>query len=118
MSMIKSSDTTSTGTINTFNYPNLYPGNLKCAWSIHGLCEDNVIKLDFTSGSEFFCSQDVPRVYDSSPSSEWIPFDPWCSDNIPSFIFSSGTKLRVSFESDSKSNQRGFKATFRFIKKK
>lgn len=106
-----------TGTINTFNYPNLYPGNLNCAWDIRGLTENNLIKLDFASGSEFLCGQDVLQVYDSGPSSEWIPFEPWCGDNLPNFIFSSGTKLHIEFESGSKSNHKGFRATYKFIKK-
>ena len=113
--MSKESDTT--GTINTINYPNAYPGNLDCTWDIRGSSENTVIKLDFIPGSKFLCNKDMLRVYDSGPASEFIPFEPWCSNNLPKFIFSSGSRLNVKFQTDSKSNQNGFMATFRFIKK-
>ena len=113
--MSKESDTT--GTINTINYPNAYPGNLDCTWDIRGSSENTVIKLDFIPGSKFLCNKDMLRVYDSGPASEFIPFEPWCSNNLPKFIFSSGSRLKIKFQTDSKSNQNGFMATFRFIKK-
>ena len=105
------------GDISTFKYPNAYPGNLNCTWKIRGVSQDNVIKLDFNTGSQFSCQKDVLRVYDLGPSSELIPFQPWCSHNLPDFLFSSGSELRVNFNSGTTSNENGFKARFRFIKK-
>ena len=113
--MFKEGD--ATGTINTINYPNVYPGNMNCTWDIRGLSEDTVIKLDFISGAQFPCNNDVLRVYDSGPSSELIPFPYWCADNLPKTLFSSGPSLNVKFQTDSKSSQKGFKAKYRFIKK-
>lgn len=102
-------------TINTINYPNAYPGNLRCVWNIR-LSESSTIKLDFKPKYQFSCDNDILRVYDSGPSSDLIPFNPWCKD-LPKFIFSSGPKMRVEFMAAGKSNEMGFMATIRYIKK-
>ncbi|XP_028403901.1 cubilin-like [Dendronephthya gigantea] len=103
------------GNIRTMNYPNAYPGNLDSTQSISGQSDD-VIRLQFIPDSQFG-HKDILQLYDSSISSEWLPFQRWSSNDLPDFIFTSGPRLLVKFQTDPKSNAKGFKALFRFIKK-
>ena len=103
------------GNIRTVNYPNQCPGNIDCIRKISGQSDD-VIRLEFNPGSQFG-HKDILQLYDSGPSSEWLPFQRWSSNDLPDFIFTSGPRLLIKFQTDAKSDSKGFKAVFRFVKK-
>ncbi|MBZ3891922.1 Cubilin [Sciurus carolinensis] len=104
---------TGEGVIHSPYYPNVYPGERTCRWTIHQPLSQIVI-LKFTGfevGSSALCDTDYVEVGSSSilgsPENE-----KYCGTNIPSLITSIYNVLYVTFVKSSSIENHGFMAKF------
>ncbi|XP_057296871.1 cubilin-like isoform X2 [Hydractinia symbiolongicarpus] len=124
----------SQGTISTPNYPENYPAESSCIWTIT-VPKKHYIELtfvDFDVEPYEDCKTDVLEVKDggdiNSPmigimvnNTEWVRIKggQYCNKRRPpKVITSTFNKLRLWFQSDSTIEMKGFKATFVALKEK
>ncbi|XP_065171165.1 protein tolkin-like [Atheta coriaria] len=101
------------GTITSPSFPDLYPANKSCTWEIVAPPQYR-ITLNFTSfdleGNELQQQQcDYDRVDVLSKNRNHGPF---CGPTKPPLITSESNTLRITFNSDSSVQKRGFAAVF------
>jgi cubilin len=97
------------------DYPDNYPSNVSCQWSISANSSSSVVVLKlldfFLEGTLLSCSTDYVEIYDGS-SSNSSRIQLLCGQ-VPNTQFtSSGPYLFVAFHSDLSSNYRGFKLEY------
>lgn len=108
--------TGSSGIIKSPNYPNNYPTNKVCTWTIKvGATEE--IELEFLNvdvEGDSNCRYDYIEVRDGG--NEYAAFKKkFCGNTIPEVIKSSGDALYVEFFSDQSGTKSGFYASWKAI---
>ncbi|KAL5022284.1 hypothetical protein ScPMuIL_001439 [Solemya velum] len=109
----KFSLTNLTGIITSPNYPNVYPNNMDCSWSIHIPNTRAIIQLRFVDFDlQVKANTDYVIVYDGSDVLQQV-LGKFHHNNLPpAIIESSSNRLLVVFHSDSTESERGFNATY------
>uniref|UniRef100_A0A8C1YT96 Zgc:154142 n=1 Tax=Cyprinus carpio TaxID=7962 RepID=A0A8C1YT96_CYPCA len=101
------------GQINSKNYPQAYPANLRCSWDI-SVDEGFLVKLHITDlaivGEPGQCGKDKLTVADSQQS-----LGTHCGFVLPPVLISVGNNMSLSFQSDSRLADRGFSATWEAV---
>ncbi|GAA57575.1 tolloid-like protein 1 [Clonorchis sinensis] len=98
-----------TDSIASPNYPQDYPANLNCTWTI-SQPQGCVIRLKFED-FKLESGGDYVRVYDGPPSNENL-LDTWTGTSIPSPRVSTGNTLTVEMHTNSLRQFRGFYAVY------
>lgn len=104
---------TGEGVIRSPFYPNVYPGERICRWTIHQP-QSQVVLLNFTAfemGSSAHCDTDYIEI-GSSPVLGSPENKKYCGTDIPSFITSVYNSLHVVFVKSSSTENHGFMAKF------
>ncbi|XP_059152070.1 uncharacterized protein LOC131938174 [Physella acuta] len=104
------------GSITTPNYPEPYPNDASCSWTIT-VAANQIIDLRFASFDTEASCYDYVKIYDG-PSAITTPIGTYCgfmdSNKINSFLArSTGNKMFIEFKSDSSRVLAGFSATYR-----
>ncbi|ESP05375.1 hypothetical protein LOTGIDRAFT_102666, partial [Lottia gigantea] len=110
---------TESGTIQSPNFPNLYPQNAVCDWTVEAP-EDKIIILTFNYfdvsfhpihyilfSSDYNCEFDFVVIYDGDKE-----IAVYCGSPIPDPVTSTTNKLRITFISDDQYEYEGFNATY------
>ena len=109
------------GTFQTLNWPQTYPVNVDCEWSIEIPNTEKVIEISFdrsvfgVAGRLPNCEKDWVKVYDgpeaSTEASSWGPF---CHYRVPDTIQTSSHEAKIVFHAGPVHNpsRRGFKASY------
>lgn len=103
--------TGNTGTIQSPNYPNNYPGNVLCDWTIRSDPGTNITLSfnDFDIVKTSSCSDDVVLVYDGEDDSAQ-PLSRMCGLGDPIPVTSTSNVMHVQFKSSSLYHDKGFQA--------
>ncbi|XP_075699576.1 embryonic protein UVS.2-like [Rhinoderma darwinii] len=98
--------------ITSLGYPNAYPPNLNCVYTITAPVGYRVSLSvnNFQLENIRFCKNDYLKTSDGS-----IERGPFCGDNKIPTITSTGNTLVLTFVSDSSVQKRGFQASYIFI---
>lgn len=101
------------GQINSMNYPQAYPANLRCSWDI-AVDEGFLIKLHITDlavvGEAGQCGDDKLSVSDSQQS-----LGTHCGFVLPPVLVSVSNKMSLSFQSDARLTDRGFSSSWEAV---
>ncbi|VVC39264.1 EGF-like, conserved site,EGF-like calcium-binding domain,CUB domain,EGF domain,EGF-like calcium- [Cinara cedri] len=105
-----------TGEITSKNYPNLYPNNEECEWTI-SMKEGNRISLKFIERfnleQSVNCTKDYLQIFDYIDG-DWVPIvDRLCGRKVPPVFNSTETKLKIRLKTDSVLQGDGFKAIWK-----
>ncbi|BFZ22540.1 hypothetical protein BsWGS_25579 [Bradybaena similaris] len=103
-----------TGYIVSANYPERYPSNHVCYWTIQG-DQNSVVTLsflDFSVEAGRGCNSDFVQVHDGSSASAPV-LARFCGKNLPENVTTSGNAMFIIFKSDSAVRYSGFKAKYR-----
>ncbi|XP_019353396.2 cubilin [Alligator mississippiensis] len=97
------------GILESLNYPNNYPLNEQCSWTIKTTM-GNTLNYSFTAfdleeGSN--CDLDYLKLYDG-PSTQSNLINTFCGNTIPLVGSTTGTSLHVEFYSDGITSKSGF----------
>nr|DBA25188.1 TPA: hypothetical protein GDO54_012746 [Pyxicephalus adspersus] len=98
----------SSGVLESLNYPNTYPNNQNCSWTIQTTM-GNTISYTFTTFQlePFSCSYDYVQLYDG-PNNQANLTGKYCSDTLPPEGTTNGSSLHVVFRSDESIGRQGF----------
>ncbi|XP_028390679.1 cubilin-like isoform X2 [Dendronephthya gigantea] len=97
------------GTLKSPFYPNLYPNNVDCNWTIssgnerHVLLQFSFFSLEFDST----CLADYLEVYDGD-SLNSTSLGRYCGSQVPRNLVSSGSKFLIVFHTDHSFREKGF----------
>uniref|UniRef100_A0A8C3I7Z9 Cubilin n=1 Tax=Chrysemys picta bellii TaxID=8478 RepID=A0A8C3I7Z9_CHRPI len=99
----------SQGILESLNYPNNYPLNEHCSWTIQ-TTTGNTLNYSFTSfdveeGSN--CDLDYLKLYDG-PNAQSNLINTFCGNTVPIAGNTTGTSLHVVFYSDGLASKQGF----------
>ncbi|XP_063777593.1 cubilin [Pseudophryne corroboree] len=96
------------GILESLNYPNSYPPNQHCNWTIQ-TTTGNTINYTFRTfqleGS--YCNYDYLKLYDG-PNDQARLIGTYCGDQPPPGSSTNGTSLHVVFQSDGTTSRQGF----------
>ncbi|XP_059158913.1 low-density lipoprotein receptor-related protein 12-like [Physella acuta] len=92
------------------NYPDNYPSNQFCTWTIMSNDSLAIISLNITEFVVEGCPYDYLEVYDGRDTNADL-IGQYCTD-APGLVTSSGNSLTVTFTSDTSNNFTGFIATY------
>ncbi|XP_063316962.1 CUB domain-containing protein 2 [Pelmatolapia mariae] len=105
------------GNFSSPNFPNIYPNNINCHWSIT-LAAGYRIKLFFPlmdledrNSLSDECDYDSVSVYDGNSQTDPL-MGRWCGRERPSSLVSKGNKLLVVLSTDRNEAHRGFTASY------
>ncbi|TST47744.1 CUB domain-containing protein 2 [Bagarius yarrelli] len=105
------------GNFTSPSYPNIYPNNMKCHWSLH-LPPGYRIKLFFPlieledrNTLTDFCDFDSVAVYDGQSETD-VLLGRWCGSESPPPLTSRGNKLLVVLNTDRTVAFKGFSASY------
>ena len=101
------------GTMFSPSYPDDYPPNLSCTWSIL-VDDESQIALSFNEfelDNAAECASDYVIVRDGFLGSSEI-LGKYCGTDVPVYLLSSGNKLSVTFHTDSVRNAKGFEISW------
>ncbi|KAF3698740.1 CUB domain-containing protein 2 Precursor [Channa argus] len=105
------------GNFSSPNFPNIYPNNINCHWSIT-LAAGYRIKLFFPTmdledrnGLSDECDYDSVAVYDGDSQTDTL-LGRWCGREQPSVLISKRNKLLVVLSTDRNQARRGFTASY------
>ncbi|XP_059144228.1 neurogenic locus notch homolog protein 1-like [Physella acuta] len=101
----------STGVIQSPNYPNYYYTNLQCKWTII-VEQDHIISLRFSTYAVEGCPYDFVQVFDGKSSSDRLIGKYCTSASIPNQIMSTSNMMYITFVSDGVYTDKGFNATY------
>uniref|UniRef100_A0A8C4K029 CUB domain containing protein 2 n=1 Tax=Dromaius novaehollandiae TaxID=8790 RepID=A0A8C4K029_DRONO len=101
------------GEIASPDYPDNYPNNAECRWSIRAAAGASVrlVFADFQVENDEECSFDYVALFDG-PTAAAARLGRYCGSRSPPRAVSSGPALLVVFKSDFNIGARGFKAYF------
>ena len=105
------------GSFNSPNYPNNYPHNQNCFWTI-SVPYGNHVSLEFLSFSvEYWsgCPYDFVEIRDGSSASSPV-LGKYCGTAKPPTIVSTSNSMLVNFHSDHIKVDLGFSAQFSAVK--
>ena len=107
----------------TPNYPNPYPNNKRCNWTIE-VAQGKTIELQFvdtfhleSSNGAFYCAYDWVQIYDGGSSSSRDLTGKMCGTRTPPNTRSSGNRLFLTWTSDSEVSWSGFKISAKLLGK-
>ncbi|XP_075232242.1 cubilin [Lycorma delicatula] len=111
------------GTIVSPNFPDSYPPNIECIWTLKA-APGNVIQLQFTTfdlveGTTDYCDEDYVEIRESSSSGNLLRL--LCSKTEPHIVVEPINALRLWIKFDSSSNvtavgsAKGFSAEFKLF---
>ncbi|MBN3302309.1 CDCP2 protein, partial [Amia calva] len=105
------------GNFTSPQYPNIYPNNINCHWTVN-LATGYRIKLFFSDmGLEDrnsltdACDYDSLAVYDGSSEQDAL-LGRWCGSDLPPSLLSKSNKLLVVLNTDRNSAYRGFSVSY------
>uniref|UniRef100_A0A3Q3BSN1 CUB domain containing protein 2 n=1 Tax=Haplochromis burtoni TaxID=8153 RepID=A0A3Q3BSN1_HAPBU len=108
------------GNFSSPNFPNIYPNNINCHWSIT-LAAGYRIKLFFPlmdledrNSLSDECDYDSVAVYDGNSQTDAL-MGRWCGREHPSSLVSKGNKLLVVLSTDRNEAHRGFTASYQGV---
>ncbi|XP_015210799.1 CUB domain-containing protein 2 [Lepisosteus oculatus] len=101
------------GTISSPDYPDSYPNNAECSWTVHvsNRTVVSLVFLDFQLENNEQCEFDYVAVFDG-PTARHRPLGNYCGSETPPSAVSSSNRLLVVFRSDFNIGGRGFKAYY------
>ncbi|XP_076436087.1 cubilin-like isoform X2 [Babylonia areolata] len=101
-----------TGTVQSLNFPNNYPDNQNCVYTIRAPSGYQVTLTftDFDLEVEEECGYDYLEIRDGGQTSPILGRH--CGASPPAPVRSSGSRMWIRFKTDSSVTKRGFKATF------
>uniref|UniRef100_A0A8C7A696 NADH-cytochrome b5 reductase-like n=1 Tax=Nothoprocta perdicaria TaxID=30464 RepID=A0A8C7A696_NOTPE len=101
------------GEITSPDYPENYPNNAECRWSIRAAAGTSVrlVFADFQVENDDECSFDYVALFDGATAAA-ARLGRYCGSSRPPRTVSSGHELLVVFKSDFNIGGRGFKAYF------
>ncbi|XP_059144240.1 tolloid-like protein 2 [Physella acuta] len=101
----------STGIIQSPNYPYAYGSNLQCKWTI--IVElDHIISLRFSTYNVEGCPYDFVQVFDGKSSNDRL-IGKYCNSfSIPNQIVSTSNQMFITFVTDGIVSYNGFSATY------
>ncbi|BFZ22541.1 hypothetical protein BsWGS_25580 [Bradybaena similaris] len=102
-----------TGYIVSANYPEMYPLNYNCHWTIQGT-QNSVVSLsfsDFSVEQTDACDYDFVKVHDGNSESAPV-LGLFCGNTLPPNVTTSGNTMFIIFKSDDSVNDWGFKAKY------
>ncbi|PIK55101.1 putative tolloid-like protein 1, partial [Apostichopus japonicus] len=98
------------------NFPGEYANNEQCSYRVESAAEKFVLlqfeNFDLENGES--CSYDVVKVYDGLYTSDNL-LGSYCGGELPGPIYSSGSAMLVTFESDGSEIASGFSGVFTFV---
>ncbi|XP_059901037.1 cubilin [Gadus macrocephalus] len=101
------------GAFNSPNYPDAYPANLECVWTLRS-SPGNRLQLSFIMfglETSFNCNNDVLEIREGSSTGPLV--SRLCGDSLPSNYTSvTGHILWIRFRSDASGSGAGFQASF------
>uniref|UniRef100_A0A4W3K7X0 Cubilin n=1 Tax=Callorhinchus milii TaxID=7868 RepID=A0A4W3K7X0_CALMI len=108
------SDFDPVGNISSMNYPNNYPQNIDCTWTIT-VPAGEAVQLDFEDlfyiEPDSQCAFDYLELHDG-PSSNSPLISRLCGSTSPSTQKSTGNVMHVRFRTDARTTHAGFKARY------
>ncbi|XP_022651246.1 tolloid-like protein 1 isoform X4 [Varroa destructor] len=121
--MVISSNMSKNGTITSPNYPNTYPGNIKCTYHFQGEGKERV-QIKFTD-FDLYKSTDDSRDCENVDSvvvfitikGQRERVDNFCGNTLPVQIMSNEHRMTVIFQSHATASQpvKGFRAIYQFV---
>jgi hypothetical protein len=114
-----------TGTINSYNYPGKFPGNIDCLWVLEAPHEESVINFEFRDFNLGTCDPSLTciecgskvQAHEISQSSKILTYETWCRDEAPKLTFFHGSRLNLKFQTSSRNQGKGFVAKYRYVRK-
>uniref|UniRef100_A0A8C5PBH1 Cubilin n=1 Tax=Leptobrachium leishanense TaxID=445787 RepID=A0A8C5PBH1_9ANUR len=97
------------GILESLDYPNPYPANRHCNWTIQ-TTSGNTINYTFTTfqlENHYSCMDDYVKLYDG-PNDRSRLIGTYCGSQLPPLGSTNGSSLHVVFHSDSVFNRLGF----------
>ncbi|RZC32589.1 cubilin, partial [Asbolus verrucosus] len=100
----------SAGVLKSPNYPNEYPTNMECSWTIHVKPGHQILLnvTDFELESYSACRYDWLEIRNGASAVSPL-LGRYCGTNIPKLIPSHANKLHINFKSDMTKSAKGFK---------
>lgn len=107
------------GTIQSPNYPNIYPRNRDCRWVLTGP-PGQTISLTFSSinyglENSASCNYDYIELRNGSSATDSL-LGKFCGTNVPGRVTTTGNSMYVHFHSDGSQQFTGFQATWQACK--
>lgn len=109
--------TSISGNFTSPNYPNIYPNNINCHWTITLSAGYRVklafpiIELEDQNSLTGLCDYDSVAVYDGGSDSDPL-LGRWCGSDYPPSVLSKGNKLLVVLTTDRNYAFKGFLASY------
>ena len=115
--------TESSGTIESPNWPQTYPTNLRCEYFIQLRDENSRVEISFSdgfgiAGSYPSCSLDWVKIYDGHNTDDNVSlYGTYCHWEAPPVITTTGSKAKIILFAGPRhsSSRRGFSANYRTI---
>jgi hypothetical protein len=106
-----------TGLIQTPYYPEDYPNNIQCAYSIRVPSGHQIaLALEFLDlAHSLGCSEDVLEIWNGNSESS-VPIGRHCGYLFSQWVRSNGSELNLRFTSDLANTRRGFQLKYYAIK--
>ncbi|XP_044150585.1 LOW QUALITY PROTEIN: cubilin [Bufo gargarizans] len=100
------------GILESLNYPDLYPNNKHCNWTIQATA-GNTISYTFRTFQfeSISCFYDYVKLYDG-PNDQARLIGTYCGEKLPPDGITNGTSLHVVFQSDGITGRRGFQLSW------
>ena len=113
----------SSGDFQTLNWPETYPVNVDCEWTIELPDGSKVVEISFDSsvygiaGRMPDCEKDWIKIYDGLDTDTARMWGPLCYFTLPSDIKTSSNNAKVLFHAGPghSPSRKGFKATYRSV---
>ena len=104
------------GTIQSPNFPNNYPASSHCIWILESNSSHKIVLnfKDFDLEKHIECRYDYVVVKDGRTRNAKV-IAQYCGSEIPQEITTNGSALYVEFVSDTSTQNKGFKATWKMI---
>ena len=110
---------TASGSIQTPNWPETYPVDIDCTWTIELPDSSKRVEITYEAGFGIAgrlpsCVKDHLHIYDDSTGAKYGPFCHWATPNVPVMT---SNQARLVFHAGPAHNpgHRGFKANYRLV---
>ncbi|MGH0124117.1 UNVERIFIED_CONTAM: hypothetical protein FKN15_016130, partial [Acipenser sinensis] len=101
------------GELKSPNYPDHYPGNLDCMWTIYSTSGKKILLeiVDFVTEDTRGCNWDHLDIYDG-PNAVSKLLASLCGEQSPMKLISSSSFVALKFKTDSSAGARGFRIKY------
>lgn len=107
------------GSISSLNYPQPYPGDRTCEYSINAPLGNvivlNFLDLDIEAASNTVCTFDNLEVFDGFQADNATSLGRFCGNMKPDIFTSTYNHMLIRFTTDSSNSGRGFSANYSFV---